>query len=418
MGCDILTLILLERCMPSKQQKPLVAAGILILAAIWIGLSVKDRSTSVEVAPTPTTEPVLPQPVSIPIPNNALKQSIIDAGDYMVRQQLPNGELSYQVDFQSGARQYSPSSTRLMSGTGALYTVCRVSAKTKYCNAGDLALKKYLDLLVMDPQHFAGACLYTSGTCELGGSALTIDAIYKRWRASGSLELDGQNLKQVAVDLGKFILSMRKAEGGFYHAFDPYYGGTADPNYYSISAAGQSLLALTELYEMTGNPLWLTQAHEVNDFMITQPVTEDHWHGYALAMLARVDTLTEADSEYATVIAQTVVEGGVRSLNAKNSSIASATKIEALASLAQALFLSDEKHEWLDTDIQTFITFVRARQLPANNCDWTISDEMTERYGGGIFSSCDDPSIRVDGQQHYIDGITTYLEYQSMTADK
>ncbi len=404
--------------MPSKQQKPIVAAATLILVALWIGLAVKDRSTAVEIAPTSTPEPVVPQPVSISIPNNALKQSIIAAGDYMVRQQLPNGELSYQVDFQSGARQYSPSSTRLMSGTGALYTVCRVSAKTKYCDAADLALKRYLELLVMDPQHFTGACLYTSGTCELGGSALTIDAIYKRWRAGGSLELDGQNLKQVAVDLGKFILSMRKPEGGFYHAFDPYYGGTADPNYYSTSAAGQSLLALTELHEMTGNPLWLTQAHEVNDFMITQPVTEDHWHGYALAMLARLDGLTEADQKYATEIAQTVVKGGVRSLSAKNSSIASATKIEALASLAQSLFLSKDAHAWLDPDIQTFITFVRARQLPANNCDWIISDEMTERYGGGIFSSCDDPSIRVDGQQHYIDGLTTYLEYQVISNEK
>jgi hypothetical protein len=404
--------------MPSKQQKNILAAVTLILIAVLIGLFSENRATPVEIAATPTPEPLATQPASISISNSPLKESLIAAGEYLVRQQLTNGELSYQVDFQSGARQYSPSSIRLMSGTGALYTVCRVSAETKYCEAGDLALKRYLELLVTDAEHFSGKCLYTNGTCELGGSALTIDAIYKRWRATGSLTLGEQNLKHIAVELGKFILSMRKPQGGFYHAFDPYYGGTADPNYYSISAAGQSLLALTELHEMTGNPLWLSQAHEVNDFMITQPVIEDHWHGYALSMLARLDGLTKADKKYATEIAQTVIDGGVRSLSARNSSIASATKIEALASLAQALFLSDEEHEWLDTNIQTFITFVRARQLPANNCDWVISDEMTERYGGGIFSSCDDPSIRVDGQQHYIDGITTYLEYQSMIADK
>ncbi len=404
--------------MPLKQQKNFLAAVALIMIAVTIGLFANDRATPVEIATTPTPEPIVTEPPSVSIPNSPLKQSLIDAGAYMVRQQLPNGELSYQVDFQSGARQYSPSSTRLMSGTGALYTVCRVSAETKYCEAADLALQRYLELLVTDAEHFSGTCLYSNGTCELGGSALTIDAIYKRWRASGNLTLGNQNLKAIAVELGKFILSMRKPDGGFYHAFDPYYGGTVDPNYYSISAAGQSLLALTELHEMTGNPLWLTQAREVNEFMITQPIIEDHWHGYALAMLARLDGLTKADKTYAAEIAQTVIDGGVRSLSAKNSSIASATKIEALSSLAQALFLSKDAHAWLDTDIQTFITFVRARQLPANNCDWTISDEMTERYGGGIFSSCDDPSIRVDGQQHYIDGITTYLEYQSMIADK
>jgi hypothetical protein len=404
--------------MPAKQGKLIVAVVILIVIATWIGLSTKNNPASILPQATATPEQVIAQPASLSIPNGPLKQSILSAGDYIVRQQLANGELSYQVDFQSGARQYSSSTIRLMAGTGSLYTVCNVSGETQYCEAGDRALKRYLELLVTEPEKFTGTCLYTNGVCELGGSALTIDAIYKRWRASGNLRLGEYDLKAIAVELGKFILSMRKPQGGFYHAFDPHYEGTADPNYYSIAVPGESLLALTELYEMTGNPLWLKQAREVNDHMITQPVTEDQWHGYALAMLARLDTLTRADKNYAQQIAQTVVDGGVRSLSAKNSSIVSATKIEALSSLAQALFLSKEDHEWLKPDIQAFITFVRARQLPDNNCNWTISGQMTERYGGGIFSSCDDPSIRVDGQGHYIDGLAAYLEYLVMIGEK
>ncbi len=405
--------------MPAKQAKLIVAVVTLIVVMILISSSSRDQSTSTEVPEAiPSAESVVTAAPPLSIPNGPLKQSIIAAGEYMVRQQLANGELSYQVDFQSGAREYSPSSIRLMSGAGALYTVCRISGESKYCDSGDLALGRYLDLLITEPEQFTGTCLYTNGTCELGGSALAVDAIYKRWQAKGDLSLGEHNLKHIAVELGKFILSLRKPEGGFYHAFDPHYGGTADPDYYSIYSPGESLLALTELYEMTGNPLWLTQAREVNAYMTTQPVTEDHWHSYALAMLARLDSLTKADKKYAQEIAQTVIDGGVRSLSAKNSSIASATKIEALASLAQALHLSNEDHEWLDADIRAFITFVRARQLPDNNCNWTISNEMTERYGGGIFSSCDDPSIRVDGQQHYINGVTTYLEYQVMVSEK
>ena len=405
--------------MPSKQAKLIVAAITLIVIAILISSSGRDQfillRTSIETA---TAEPVVLPPNSIPIPDSPLKESIIAAGEYMVRQQLTNGELSYQVDFQSGAREYSPSSIRLIAGTGALYTVCRVSRQGKYCDAGDLALDRYLDLLITEPKQFTGTCLYTNGTCELGGSALAVDTIYKRWQVKGDMVLGQHNLRHIAVELGKFIVSLRKPEGGFYHAFDPHYGGTADPDYYSIYSPGESLLALTELYEMTGNPLWLTQAREVNDYMITQPITEDHWHSYAFAMLARLDQLTEADKKYANEIAQVVIDGGVRSLSAKNSSISSATKIEALASLAEAFHLSNEKHEWLDDDIRTFITFVRARQLPDNNCNWAISDQMTERFGGGIFSSCDDPSIRVDGQQHYINGVTAYLEYQVIAAEK
>jgi hypothetical protein len=44
-------------------------------------------------------------------------------------------------------------------------------------------------MLVSDPQNFKGTCLYTNGGCPLGGAALTIDAIYKRWQASGGFIL-------------------------------------------------------------------------------------------------------------------------------------------------------------------------------------------------------------------------------------
>ena len=141
---------------------------------------------------------------------------------------------------------------------------------------------------------------------------------------------------------------------------------------------------------MTGNDFWLTQAREVNAFMITQPVTEDHWHSYAFSMLARLDKLTKADKDYAKQIADVVIAGEVRSLNPTNTSISTATKMESLAALAQAFYLSGAEHEWLDPEIRTFITFVRARQLPDNNCDWDISDDMILKYGGGVFSSCEE----------------------------
>jgi hypothetical protein len=207
---------------------------------------------------------------------------------------------------------------------------------------------------------------------------------------------------------------MRKPEGGFYHAFDPYFGGTADPDFYVTYSNSESLLALMDLYEMTGNKFWLEQAREVNAFMISQPVTEDHWHGYALSHLARLDSLTKEDTSYAEQIAKTVIAGEVRSLNPKNTSISTATKVEALSALAQVFYLSGAKHEWLDPEIRTFITFVQARQLPDNNCGWTITEEMTTKFGGGIFSNCDEPTIRVDGVQNWINGVTAYLEYQSM----
>ena len=400
-------------------KKYVFAAGILILLAGILFFAVNRKSPEVLVAVTveassaPTFVPArIPETISVA--DGTLKDSVIAAGDYLVRQQLPNGELPYQVDFMSGERVYSPSHLRLMSGTGSLFTVCRVSGDLKYCNAGDLALDHYLELLVTDPEKFRGTCFYTEGNCQLGGAALTVDTIYKRWQATGDFFLKDRNLLNTAVELGYFIVSMRKPEGGFYHAFDPYFGGTVDPDFYMTYSTSESLLALTDLYEMTGNEFWLEQAREVNKFMISQPVTEDHWHSYALSKLARLDSLTREDKVYADQIARTIIAGEVRSLNPKNTSISTATKVEALAALAQAFYLSDANHKWLDPEIRAFITFVQARQLPDNNCDWDISKEVTKKFGGGIFSSCDEPTIRIDALQNWINGVTAYLEYQSM----
>lgn len=410
--------------MSSIHKKYLFIFG-LVLVLVGAIFFREDRTSSspppipvtVDIPFTPTLPPAL-VPKIIPIQDSPLKDSIIAAGDYLVRQQLPNGELSYQVNFMTGERSYSPSHVRLMAGTGALFTVCRVSGDSKYCNAGDLALDHYLELLVSDPEHFKGTCLYTEGSCQLGGAALTVDAIYKRWQATDGFFLKERNLLDTAIELGYFIVSMRKPEGGFYHSYDPYFGGTVDAGYFVTYFPGESLLALTQLREMTGNDFWLAQAREVNDFMITQPVTEDHWHGYAFSMLAKLDKLTNADRDYAKQIADVVIAGEVRSLNPANTSISTATKVEALASLAQAFYLSGAEHKWLDPEIRTFITFVKARQLPDNNCGWNIIEEMTTNFGGGIFSTCDEASIRIDGLQNWINGVTTYLEYRSMIKEK
>ncbi|MFN3491850.1 MAG: hypothetical protein ACK40V_06485, partial [Anaerolineales bacterium] len=329
--------------------------------------------------PAPTALP-LHTPEIISIEDSPLKKSIIEAGKYVVRQQLPNGELAYQVNIINDDRAYAPSDIRLMAGAGSLYTVCRVSGDMKYCNAGDLALTHYLENLISDSQTFKGACFYTNGACPLGGAALTIDAVYKRWQATGGLTLADRNLISTAIDLGYFIISMRKPDGGLYHSFDPHFGGMVDENYFVGTFNGESLAALLQIYEMTKNDFWLTQAHELNDYMMTQPVTEDHQHSYAFALFARLDKLNDKDIDYANQIANLIIAGQIRSLNPINTSISTATKIEALSFLAQAFYLSNVDAEWLEREIHAFITFVSARQLPNNNCNFEITDEIIEKY--------------------------------------
>ena len=170
--------------MSSTSKKIVFAVGVVFVLASGLFFSADRESAEVSVPSTVpadvlTTPTFVPSriPETISIADGPLKDAIISAGDYLVRQQLPNGELSYQVDFMTGERAYSPSHVRLMAGTGSLFTVCTVSGDIKYCNAGDLALEHYLELLVNDPENFKGTCLYTDGTCQLGGAALTVDTM-------------------------------------------------------------------------------------------------------------------------------------------------------------------------------------------------------------------------------------------------
>lgn len=378
------------------------------------------NSTTPEVPATSTEEVALPTassahaPQLLPLANNPLKASITAAGNYLIRQQLANGELAYQVNILTHDRSSTPSYIRLIGGVSALYTVCRVAEDMSYCEAGDRAFEHYLPNLLTDPGHFKGTCLYTNGVCPLGGAAVAIDAVYKRWQAAGNVTLNERDLLANALDLGYFIVSMRRPDGGFYHAFDPHFNGTVDSNYFDPAFNGEAVAALLQLYEMTGNEFWLAQAREVNDFMRAQTVTEDHGHSYALALFARLNEISREDQAYGKHIADLVIAGQVRSLNPANSSISTAAKLEALSALAQAFALSDTEHAWLDREIKSFITFLQARQFPANDCDFDYTTGRVDDYKGGLFSSCEDPSIRVDGMQHWVNGLTLYLEYKGL----
>ncbi len=356
----------------------------------------------------------VPSLVVTPFPESPLKESIIAGGDYLVRNQLSNGHLSYQINIETHRRDAFPSFVRLIGGNGALYTACRVSARAEYCQAGDRALDYYLVRLAEDPQRFDGACFSEENDCSLGGSALAIDAIYKRWQAMGNFTLGDRNLLDAATQLGNFLVWMRRPEGGFYHSFDPFYGGAVDPDAFVKFFPGESLMALLELYEMTGDDAWLKQAREVNDYMIQRPVDQDHWHAYAFNLFARLDHLTKDDITYAIRIGEAVLQGEQESLAHTASTISTATRLEATASLGQALALSDSPHAWLAPAMEKIAQFELRRQLPENDCGWITSSEMSVNYAGGIYLNCIDPIIRVDGLMHWINGAAAYLEYQEM----
>lgn len=398
-----------------RQQKAVLLLGIILILAL-AGLSSGCGSNTVDAPPLPDErEPgadAAGSPDALILDDSELSQVLVDsitaAGDYMVRYQLANGALSYRVDILTGDRDFSPSHIRLIAGTGALFTVCRVTGDTQYCQAGDRALAYYLARVVDGGEVFGGACFYSAGYCKIGGAALAVDAIYKRWLATGETSLDGENLLDVALQLGDHMVWMRKPTGGFYHRIDPF-DGTIDARYYVTYFNGESLMALLQLYHMTGDETWLEEAHQINDYMLRQSIKQDHWHAYAFRYFAELDALSEDDLGYAEDIAQEIIEYEAN-LAPDHSTISTATKVEALASIALAFEMAGSDHAWLAPAIRAHAEFMMGRQLPNNLCGFEETPDL-EDFSGGIYYNCEDPYIRIDGLQHWINGAASYLEY-------
>jgi hypothetical protein len=385
---------------------------ILVLGAIVSGCGPKEVTIPVSGTEREPGASAGGAPSDLAMDDSELSQTLIEsiraAGDYLVKYQLENGALSYRIDILDNNRDYNPSHIRLIAGTGALFTVCRVTGDEQYCQAGDRALDYYLERVTDGGDLFGGACFYSAGTCKIGGAALAVDAIYKRWLATGEIEMNGENLLDIALELGDHMVWMRKPSGGFYHALDPF-TGKVNASYFVVYFNGESLMALLELYHMTGDNYWLEQALDINEYMLTKKITQDHWHAYAFRFFAQLDTLTEDDQEYAERIANAIIDYK-QNLAEDHSTISTATKVEALAAIALAYQMAGVDSDWLDPAILAHAEFMMARQLPNNLCGYRNNPDV-EALNGAIYYNCDDPYIRIDGLQHWINGASTYLEY-------
>jgi hypothetical protein len=190
-----------------------MVVSVVVLVAIVLSSRDRfwERRTAERPQGTPTVvvieKPTPTPPATVAEMQQLLTRSIVAAADYLVVNQLSNGELPYQVDITTGDRSAPASHIRLIAGAGSLYTACRVAADDKYCRAGDLALLRYLGQ-VIEGENFPGACFYSRGGCMLGGNAIAIDAIYRRWQATGDYDLGDTDLLDVALRLGENIAWM------------------------------------------------------------------------------------------------------------------------------------------------------------------------------------------------------------------
>ena len=340
------------------------------------------------------------------------EQTVRAAMVYLTNKQAADGDLPYQLTLDDGQIDYRSStcSVRNVAAVGALYNSYRLLRDQNLLEAANKGLKLCLD----DYLIARGELLYLASDdrAALGGQALLVDAIYKMYLVSDPASFRSMNDNQIVQRLGQAMIEMKRTDGVryFYHSLKPS-TGEVDPEEFVVYFDGETLMSFWELYEMTGNEYWKNEALGLNQYMQTLPVNEDHWYAYSVRLMSRHVPVDNLSLARVGLILQMIEGNHAGHLRPAASTISTSTKLEAMTAIRVALKnWGQEEPVWLEPRIQEYIAWIAAHQLPKNICGWKEDQVPTILYGG-ILTSCEKEMtyVRIDGQQHFVNGLITYL---------
>lgn len=208
----------------------------------------------------------------------------LSGADYLAQLVDGDGRFKYRFDPVSGsvAEGYN-----VLRHCGAVWAMLEAGehgdAKEKIRDAGFRAITYLLNEFMHFSPDYRHACIVENNSIKLGGNALAIMAMLSVYRATGD-----DILKTLSESLGKYILKDLKPDGDFVHKRYLTSGKISD--FKSMYYTGEALLALLQLFEASGNELWLNAAIRSEDMLMHQDYgvkEQSHWMLYALEQLCR-----------------------------------------------------------------------------------------------------------------------------------
>lgn len=242
-----------------------------------------------------------------------LEESLADAAAYLDEHNAPDGRFTYQInlDHDTDARAYN-----VLRHAGSIYGLSMY-----YAHSGDAATRdtmlragRYLlrhhvkdvrglentkAVFSLPPEEASG-----HRKAKLGGTALGIIALVEVRKVDPEL-VPLEDLQQ----LGNFILFMQEDDGHFRSKYSEVVKFKVDFN--SLYYPGETILALTRLYETDGDTKWLRAALEGVRYLVDSragtPVNKlvnDHWLMIAVGALGpHFDVLDDAPISRADAVA-------------------------------------------------------------------------------------------------------------------
>lgn len=248
-------------------------------------------------------------------------------------------------------------------------------------------------------------------TAKLGGTALAVIAL------RGAMAIDASVISIAELQaMGSFLLFMQKSDGSFHSKY--LVGDDYDRNFHSLYYPGETMLALTMLYDVDGDTRWLeaalrSAAQLVESRRGSSDWPADHWMMLAslplLERFEKVSTPALSAGELRThieVMGQRIMAdqrpGGFFAKEPR--STPTATRLEGLSALARIQERSGAVSPELRRSIDDGITFLLACQL---RVEGPSRGGMPRSCAAGARDERRGEEIRIDYVQHYMSALLT-----------
>ena len=251
----------------------------------------------------------------------------------------------------------------------------------------------------------------SAATAKLGGTALAVIAL------RGAMALDPTVISVADLQaMGEFLLFMQKEDGSFYSKYAV--GDGFDASFHSLYYPGETMLALTMLYDVDGDQKWLDAALRSAAELVRGRQGEkdwpaDHWMMLSsLPLLERYEKVTtpaitaEDLRTHIEVMGEKIMkdqrDGGFFAKQPR--STPTATRLEGLSALAQIQSKSGDVDPKLRESIDRGLAFLmrcQRKEVGAQRGGMPrscASDAANERRG---------EEIRIDYVQHYLSALLT-----------
>jgi hypothetical protein len=351
----------------------------------------------------------------------ALVNAVDQGADYLTRAVKPDGAFVYSFLPKSNTER---DDYNIIRHAGTVYAMAEAYAVSQDPALLD-AIQRAADYLVAStvacPGQTSGAdtlCVVEDGWVKLGGNALAVVALAEYTAVTGD-----ERYLPVLTQLADWIREAQRADGSF---VQKVYVSTnevddIDSQYYP----GEAILAMTRLYALDGDPLWLDVAENATRYLITvrdaekstDDLIHDHWLLYAINDLYRVrqDPLY---LEHAMRIAEAIVTSQNRAPEYQDwlgsyyrppRSTPTATRSEGLCAAYQLArdYESALTAERILDVLEFGIRFQLQTQFQPESAMYVRDPQ---RVLGGFHRSLDNFEIRIDYVQHNISSLLCTAE--------